>query len=317
MSSVIGLALVLLLIGGVVLTAALLMGRRTRLEIEKRVNLVAGKRETPGFADGLGELLKTRKFDARVRRIFTIGIKYTWAMRSGALKLLLIAALSAGGMWFLTQQLLGLSSLLAVAARAAASFFAPRLLLSREQKQTERMFVDLFPDAVDTVARMLRAGLPITVAMRTVAVDGSPPVSRVFGLIADELRIGVPLEEALDTNSREIGLPDFRFFAVAMTLQFATGGNLTATLESLSDIIRKRRAARLKAKAATGEIRLTAYTLGAIPILTTGALLVVQPRYLTPLWTDPRGHLILVLAGALLLLSFLTMRKMMRSVTNA
>ncbi|MDU6829336.1 MAG: type II secretion system F family protein, partial [Bradyrhizobium sp.] len=96
-----------------------------------------------------------------------------------------------------------------------------------------------------------------------------------------------------------------------------TGGNLTATLESLSDIIRKRRAARLKAKAATGEIRLTAYTLGAIPILTTGALLVVQPRYLTPLWTDPRGHLILVLAGALLLLSFLTMRKMMRSVTNA
>ncbi|WP_315743843.1 MULTISPECIES: type II secretion system F family protein [unclassified Bradyrhizobium] len=319
MSSVIGLALVLLLIGVVALTAALLMSRRTRLETERRVNLITGERETSGGGSALGELLKvrTRKFDAQVRRIFTIGIKYTWAMRSGSLKLLLIAALSAGGMWLLTRQLLGFSPLLAVAVSAAASFFAPRFLLSREQKQTERKFVDLFPDAVDTVARTLRAGLPITAAMRTVAVDGSPPVSTVFGLIADDLRIGVPLEETLETSSREIGLPEFRFFTVAMTLQYVTGGNLTATLEILSDIIRKRRAARLKAKAATGEIRITAYTLGAIPILTTGALLVVQPRYLIPLWTDPRGHLILALAGALLLLSFLTMRRMMRSVTDA
>ena len=70
------------------------------------------------------------------------------------------------------------------------------------------------------------------------------------------------------------------------------------TLEILSDIIRKRRATRLKAKAATGEIRITAYTLGGIPVLTIGALLVIQPGYLTPLWTDPRGHLIIAMAGA-------------------
>jgi tight adherence protein B len=101
-----------------------------------------------------------------------------------------------------------------------------------------------------------------------------------------------------------------------VALQYATGGNLTSTLEILSDIIRKRRATRLKAKAATGEIRITAYTLGGIPVLTTGALLVIQPGYLTPLWTDPRGHLIIAMAGAFLLLAFLSMRMMMRSVTN-
>jgi tight adherence protein B len=319
MSSFIGLAIVLLLMGAAVLTAALLMSRRARLEMEMRVNLVGGDRETSATAAPLGELLKvrTKKLDALVRRIFTIGVKYTWAMQAGTLKLLLIAAVSAGGMWLLTYQLFGLSALLAAAVSAAASFLAPRFLLSWEQKQTERKFVDLFPDAVDTVARTLRAGLPITAAMRAVAVDASPPVSTVFGIIADQLRIGVPLEETLEASSQEIGLQDFRFFAVAMTLQYMTGGNLTATLEILSDIIRKRRAARLKARAATGEIRITAYTLGAIPILTTGALLVVQPHYLTPLFADPRGHLILGLAGTLLLLTFLTMRKMMRSVTNA
>ncbi len=319
MLSFIGLALVLLLAGAAVLTAALVMSRRARMEMEKRVNLVAGERQTPETAAALGELLKarTKKLDELTRRIFTVGIKHSWAMRSGSLKLLLTAAASAGGMWLLTHELLGFSLLLAAAVSAAASFLVPRLLLSREQKQTERKFIDMFPDAVDTVARTLRAGLPITAAMRTVAVDTSPPVSTVFGMIADQLGIGVPLEETLDTSSREIGLQDFRFFTVAMALQYSTGGNLTATLEILSDIIRKRRAARLKANAATGEIRITAYTLGGIPILTTGALLVVKPGYLAPLWTDPRGHVILAMAVAGLLAAYLTMRKMMRSVTSA
>jgi tight adherence protein B len=139
----------------------------------------------------------------------------------------------------------------------------------------------------------------------------------VFATIADQLKIGVPIEEAFDTSSRQIGLPDFRFFTVAVALQYSTGGNLTATLESLSDILRKRRATRLKAKAATGEIRITAYTLGGIPFLTTGALLILDPTYLTPLWTDPRGHMILGIAGGGLFLSYFSMRMMMRSVTNA
>jgi tight adherence protein B len=313
------LALVLLLLGGAILTGALMMSRRTRLEMERRVNLVAGVRETRMTAETLGGLLKVRskKFDVQVRHIFTIGIKRTWAMQISSLTLLLVAALSGCGAWVLTQHFFGLSLLVAAAVSVSVSFIVPRFLLSRQQNRTERKFVDMFPDAVDTVARMVRAGLPITGAIRTIAVDALPPVNSVFATIADQLKIGVPIEETLDASSREIGLPDFRFFTVAVALQYATGGNLSTTLDILSDIIRKRRAARLKAKAATGEIRITAYTLGGIPILTIGALLVIQPGYLTPLFTDPRGHLIIGMAGASMLLAFLSMRMMMRSVTNA
>jgi tight adherence protein B len=164
---------------------------------------------------------------------------------------------------------------------------------------------------------MVRAGLPITGAMRTIAVDAVPPVNTVFATIADQLKIGVPIEDTLDASSREIALPDFRFFTVAVALQYATGGNLSSTLDLLSDIIRKRRATRAKAKAATGEIRITAYTLGGIPVLTIGALLIIQPGYLTPLWMDPRGHVIIGMACAALLLAYLSMRMMMRSVTSA
>ena len=152
--------------------------------------------------------------------------------------------------------------------------------------------------------------------MQTVAIESKPPVSEAFGEISDRAKIGVPLKDALDESSRKIGLPDFSFFTVAVSLQYASGGNLTQTLEILSDIVRKRRAMRLKANASTGEIRMTAYTLGALPVFTTGALLVTNPGYLVPLWSDPRGHYILGAAGSLLLLAFLSMRMMVRSASS-
>jgi tight adherence protein B len=73
---------------------------------------------------------------------------------------------------------------------------------------------------------------------------------------------------------------------------------------------------RLKASSATAEIRLTAYVLGALPFVTMGILLVMQPGYLAPLFDDPRGHVILGIAAGGLLASFLSMRMMLKSVTK-
>ena len=179
-----------------------------------------------------------------------------------------------------------------------------------------RAFSDLFPDALDAIGRMLRAGLPISAAVQAVSAESPPPVNAVFAMVADQMGIGVPIDEALDVSSRYIGMPDFRFFTVAVVLQHMTGGNLAGTLGILSEIVRKRRAVRLKAGATTAEIRVSAYVLGGLPFFILGALLIVQPGYLTPLFVDPRGHVILAIAGGLLLMGGLTMRQMMRSVTN-
>jgi tight adherence protein B len=313
------LALALLIVGAALMVAVLMMSRGSRQEIEKRIYLVSidNMQRTAG-TDTIGQLLKegTKKFEEQVRRVFTIGMARTWAMQTGALTLLLIAALSATGVWLLTHQVFGLSHLQSAAAGFVASFLIPRFMLSRQQKRAEAKFTDLFPDAVDTVSRMVRAGLPITAAVLSIATESGPPVSTVFATIADQMKIGVPIEELLDASSQKIGLQDFRFFTVAIALQYSTGGNLSATLEILSDIIRKRRATRLRAKAATGEIRMTAYILGAIPVLTIGALVVIQPGYLAPLFTDPRGHWIIGAAGVLVFLAFFSMRTMMRSLTN-
>jgi tight adherence protein B len=175
----------------------------------------------------------------------------------------------------------------------------------------------LFPDTIDMVTRMLRAGVPVTGAVREVGNEAPPPVNDVFTSLADQMAIGITFEEALASAGERIGLPDFRFFVVAISLQRATGGNLASTLDILSDIMRKRRAMRLKARATTGEVRMSAYVLGAIPFLVIGGLLLMTPDYLQPLISRTRAATSsLPWPWAALVIGFVTIGRMMRSVTT-
>lgn len=306
----------LLVLSGGALAGALVLTRRARLEREARIAMVAVPE--PGVADAAGHWLKTRtgRLDVKLQRVFAIGTKSTWGMTIGAVALTAIALAAATAGWALTHMVLRLPVWLALPGAALIGFYIPRALLLRQQKKADRQFTDLFPDAVDAIARMLRAGLPISSAVRSVSADSPAPINSVFAMVADQMAIGTPIEEALDASSRHIGLPDFRFFTVAVVLQHLTGGNLAATLEVLSDIVRKRRAVRMKSRATTAEIRVSAYVLGSMPLLVIGALLLMQPNYLAPLFVDPRGQVILTAAGFCLLAAGLTMRQMMRSVTE-
>jgi tight adherence protein B len=305
----------LFLMSGGALIAALAMSRRQRLDLERRIKLASDMPELREKALDLWLEERAPKFAARLHRILTLGRGNIWGMQSGAVKLLAMAVVAGGAIWLLTHSLLAWSLWLAVPLTLLAGFLLPRVVVQREQAAAEAAFTDLFPDAVIAIARMLRAGLPITTAVRSISKESPPPVDVVFATIANQIDIGTPIEDALDLSSREIGLPDFRFFTVAIVLQHLTGGNLAATLEILADIIRRRRAIRLKARATTAEIRVAGYVLGALPFLIMGALLVIQPGYLSPLVTDPRGHILLIAAAVLLAVGGLTMRQMMRSVT--
>jgi tight adherence protein B len=304
-------ALGLLLMAAALLFFVLMASRQERTLLEKRINLIfstlmlhaAKAARAPGAPQLAAE---------RLRRIVSLGLSHTWGTRTNATTLLLLAALAALIVWTLAGPVLHFSSWIALPAALAALVLLPRFLLKREQSKAEKAFTSLFPDAVDMGVRMLRAGLPITAAVRAIGEEAAPPVNGVFKTLADQVEIGIPFEQALAATGEEVGLPDFRFFSVAVALQRATGGNLASTLEILSEIMRKRRAVRLKAQATTGEVRVSAYILGAIPFAVLGILLLVQPGYLAPLLTDPRGKIIIGAASAMLLLGFLTMRRMMR-----
>ncbi len=305
----------LFLFTALALLVMLVAVRKKRREMERRVKLVAApvkpqagaqvSQPDTGLSGKLGELLKT---------LLTFGAGYSWGMRAGPPQLALIALVSAAAAWLVTARGFDLPIWAVALATAAGLAIGPRTILLRQQDRANRDFTALFPDAVDMVTRMLRGGMPMTYAIQIVGNEAPPPVNTAFTMIGDQLKIGVPLAEALDSASRQIALPDFRFFAVAAIMQYSTGGNLIATLEDLSQIMRKRQAGRLKAKAVSAEIRFSAYVLGALPIVVVGALLVIEPDYLTPLIQDRRGHFILAMAGGGLLLAFLTMRQMIQSV---
>ena len=307
-----------LLLGALIITSAFVMTPNTGAEMQRRIDLVAAPvpAEPKDVATEAAMKRQGTPFDAKIRRVFAVGAPYRWGMRASALRLLLTSGICGFAMSQFVARAVALPWWVATAAGVFAAFLAPRVLLFKQQRSAEGQFMDLFPDAIDTAVRMLRAGLPMTSAVQVVGEEAAPPVNRAFSMVADQIKIGIPIEQALDATSKLIGLADFRFFTVAVLLQYSAGGNIAATLDMLSAIMRKRRAVRMKAKSATAEIRLTGYLLGSLPLVIIAVLLLVQPGYLDPLFADPRGHVILAMAGGGLLLSFLTMRQMMRSVTS-
>jgi tight adherence protein B len=306
------LAVALLLAAGLLLSGALSLSHATRTRMARRFALV---RDTHTLrVSGRPAMLDAAV--ARVRTWLAIGLEHRWAMRA-PLSLLCGAGMAGGAtMWLLLRVMANLPVWPVLACSLIASFAAPRALLKRQQAKAELAFLDTLPDAIDTMVRMLRAGVPVGSIMRSIGDDAPVPIDRVFHHLADRLNLGMPFGEAMQVAGEDIGLADFRAFAMAVALHGDTGGNLTATLDVLARIIRRRREARLKARSATAEVRLTACILGALPFLITGMLAVTNPRYMVPLAQDPRGHVILGAALVMLVLGLLALHGMMRRATN-
>lgn len=309
------LVVILLLLGIAAMITALVLMRKTRRLMAGRIHLVSVPMEVEPVTPTASPS-SIAVADENARGIFGFGMRYRWGMKSGAMRLGIFAALGGLVTFVLLYVVLNFALWFSIIAGLIMLWLLPHMLLRREQHKAEIQFVELFADAVDMVVRMLRAGLPVTAAIRATGTDGPAPVNEVFASVSNQVEIGIPFDEALVIEADRVGIQDFRFFAAAVTLQRATGGNLAATLETLSDIIRKRRAGRLKARAVTAEVRATAYVLAALPFVIITGLLILNPQYLEPLIDDPRGNIIAGAAGGLLITAFVTMRQMMRSVTK-
>jgi tight adherence protein B len=310
--------IVLLLASGAAIVASVVITQRSHRELEQRVSqmvsggTVSGQRRGRSKNDSPPWIIA---LEERARWVFGVGLANQWGAQIPSFQLILVGVLVGSTIWSVTRVAVQLPLWLALPLTFAGFLLAPRILLTIQQSRTEKKFIALFPDAIDMCVRMLRAGLPVSAAVRTIGAEGPPPVNQVFAVIADRVEIGIPLEEALRMTGKELGLEDFRFFAAVVALQRSTGGNLAQTLELLAEIMRKRRAMRLKARATTGEVRASAYILGAMPFMIILALLVLSPDYLEPLFSDPRGHIVLGTAAGSLALAFYTMHKLVKSVT--
>jgi tight adherence protein B len=170
-------------------------------------------------------------------------------------------------------------------------------------KRRIKKFLESFPEGIDLIVRGLKSGLPVTESIKTVSTELNGPVAVEFGK---------SLPDALEACAKRLGIPEFRFFTIALGIQQETGGNLAETLGNLSDVLRRRRQKKLKIKAFSSEAKASAYIIGALPFLLEGLILAVNYDYAIQLFTDDRGLVMVGFGLVSFAIGAMVMAKMVR-----
>ena len=161
------------------------------------------------------------------------------------------------------------------------------LWVRRQRTARIKKIEDQLPMALDIVNRAVRAGHPVVSAVQLAADELGDPVGSEFGLIVDETTYGVEFKEALANFARRTGSADGHFFAVSVSIQSETGGNLTEILEGLASVMRARKTLSLRVKALTSEGKASAAVLSALPVLMVGYQLLIHPKVYSDKFADP------------------------------
>jgi tight adherence protein B len=199
--------------------------------------------------------------------------------------------------------------LLALAVAVAGS---PLLWLHRQSSQRSKNFGDKFPEAIDYISRALRAGHGLSSAIGMVGREFPGPVGHEFKIVFDEISFGIPFKEAVGKLADRIQSNDLNFFAVSLMIQHETGGNLAELLDGLAKTIRDRIKLRGKIRTLSSEGRISAWILGLLPFAVGAILLVVNPAYVSMLWTTPQGTTLLLIGGGLMGTGFFTLSRIVR-----
>lgn len=186
----------------------------------------------------------------------------------------------------------------------------PHFVVSRKIRKRQLQFLKLFPDAIELMVRGLRAGLPVAESFITVSKELPSPMGDTFGVIAQQIQLGVPMEKTLQDAAAKLALTEFNFFVTTIILQRETGGNLGEILNNLAEMLRQRHMMKLKVGALSSEAKASAYIVGALPFVVFGILEVISPDYLRPLFEDARGNKALIGAGCSLALGAFIMKRM-------
>lgn len=248
-------------------------GARRRLIQTKLQELERQRRQTR--TDTLRHLLLQSGLDLGVR---------TYVVGSTAFGLVVFGLL----------QLWHLSLPVALLGAAGAGLWLPRMILRKVIDNRQKRFVQHFADALDVLVRGSRSGLPVGECMRIIAREAPEPVGPEFDFLTESQRVGMTLKQALARSVERMPIAELQFFAVVLTVQQQTGGNLAATLENLANVLRSRKRLRDKIVAMSSEARASASIIGCLPFLVAGLMALASPDYLSLLFTERAGNLMLM-----------------------
>ena len=211
---------------------------------------------------------------------------------------------------FMVALLIGPGLVAAAAIGFAGAFGLPRWMLSFLKKRREAKFLNGFPDAVDIIVRGVKAGLPLLDCMKMIATEAPEPLKTEFRVIVETQAVGMPLGEACNKLYERTPVPEANFFAIVISIQQKAGGNLSEALGNLSRVLRDRKKMKSKIRAMSQEAKASAGIIGALPVAVMTLVYVTSPQYISLLFTEPLGNVMLAGSAAWMTMGVLVMKKM-------
>lgn len=293
-------------------------------KMQRRIGQIADPRTTPSHAVTQVESLRRNTSDSKIagvdrflknilpnitvlrRRLERSG----WPLKIGDYILICV------GIWLAITTLAWLASGYSIIINLLAGFIVgfglPHFIVGRQITNRTKKFSGLLPEALDLIVRGIRSGLPVSEALKTIAEEIADPVGIEFQRISDQANIGVSMEEAMWSTAKRLQIPEFNFLVISMSIQQETGGNLAEILENLSSMVRRREQMRLKVKAMSSEARASAMIIGSLPFIMCALISFINPKYMSTLFVDPRGWIMIAIGLSSLLVGLFIMAKMVR-----
>ncbi|MDE2183451.1 MAG: type II secretion system F family protein [Alphaproteobacteria bacterium] len=200
--------------------------------------------------------------------------------------------------------------MIALLAAFAAGLGLPRWVLSFLRHRREKRFTDDFANAIDVIVRSVKSGLPTSDALKIVATEFRDPVGGEFKRLCESMKVGVTLEQALKKMHESMPTTEVGFFAIVMSIQQKSGGNLSEALGNLSAVLRDRKRLLGKIKAMSSEAKASAMIIGSLPPVVGGIVYLTTPAYISLLFTERLGNLLLLGCAVWMGLGIFVMRKM-------
>jgi tight adherence protein B len=214
--------------------------------------------------------------------------------------------------YVLAQPLPAQETLLFAVTGASLGIILPYSYVTWRRTRRFQRFEAMFPEAIDTLARAVRAGHAFTLALEIVCNELGEPAATEFRKLYEEQKYGMPVRDALLNLSGRVPLVDVKFFVTAVMLQRETGGNLAEILDNLSYMIRERFKILRQVRVYTAQGRLTMMLLMGLPPTIVVTMLIMNPSFIQPLFADPIGHVLLAAGITLQTVGYFVIRRIIQ-----
>lgn len=191
-----------------------------------------------------------------------------------------------------------------------AGFFIPYIYVMRRRRQRLDLLSSQLPDAMDFLARSMRAGNPFTASLRNAAEQLHEPIASEFRTTFEEMNFGLDIERAMLDLGARVGNDELNYFITAVLIQKTTGGNLAEVLNRIAAVMRSRETTRREVRILAAEMKYSANVLIALPFIVAGALTILNPTYLAVLFESELGLTIIGVQVLLMATGYAVIQKM-------